>query len=111
MSLISTGGTRRATRPANKARRLKPGDNPNDPNAQPVKGKGKGKPKTPPKPKTRPLGPADIMAADHPLRGALVAWLQAKGQKLGVELPLTKRQARKFLQQHKQFRSIQVEAA
>ena len=112
MSLISTGGTRRATRPANKARHLKPGDNPNDPNAVPVKGKhGKGKhgkPKTPPKPKQRPLGPADIIAAGHPLRGPLVAWLLAKGQKLGQDLPLTKRQARKFLAAYPQYRAIMV---
>lgn len=106
MSLITTGGTRRATRPANKPRRLKPGDNPNDPNAQPVKGKGK--PKMPPKPKTRPLGPADIIAANHPLRGPLVAWLQAKGQKLGQDLPVTKRQARKFLAAYPQYRAIMV---
>ena len=108
MSLIDPGGTTRRTRAARKARRVKPNDH-----DEPVKGKGKRrnrKPKAPPAPKTRPLGPADIIQPSHPLYAPLVGWLQAKSQKLGrdEDLPVTKRQARKFLAAHPQYRGVQV---
>lgn len=96
MSVIKAGGSSRRTRHSNKAKRLKP--------------EGNAKQRKPAPPKERPLGPADILNTDHPLHGAFVGWLQAKSAKLEEPLPLTKRQARKFLAAHPCYRKVMVAA-
>jgi len=96
MSFVKAGGTSRRTRHSKRAGRGKP--------------EGHSKPRRPAPPKERPLGPADILATDHPLHGALVGWLQAKSAKLENPLPLTRRQARKFLAAHPAYRKVMVAA-
>lgn len=111
MSLIKQGGTARRNRASNPTKRVKPGDNPNDPaNVAPKGKRGKAKPKKPAPPKERPLGPADMVEPSHPLHGAFVAWLQRKSRELKLDnpLPVTKRQARKFLAAHSQYRAVMV---
>jgi len=105
MSVIDPGGTTRRTRAARPARRVKPNDRDERANGR------KRKQRKPAPPKERLLGPADILASDHPLHGAMVGWLQAKSRKLGLDnaLPVTKRQARRFLQAHPQYRGVMVE--
>ena len=102
MSVISPGGTTRRTRAGRPASRVKPND------GGQVKG-GKRKPK-PKAPTTRLLTASDILATDHPLNRAFVGWLLEKSTKLELSdpLPVTQRQARRFLQAYPQYRDIEV---
>mgnify|MGYP001291916152 CR=1 FL=1 len=46
---------------------------------------------------------ADVLKESHPLNNPFRKWLQSKG-----DAPATKRQARKFLTEFPQFRSIKA---
>jgi hypothetical protein len=121
MSLIKQGGTRRATRGNNPTKRVRPGDNPNDPANEGHKREGrkarrakrlakKPTPATPALPEVkstdlvRSLGEGAWGFTSHPLAGMLKAWLNAKSEARGEEVPPTRRQARKFLAAHPHYR-------
>ena len=55
------------------------------------------------KPKTRKLVASDLLNEDHPLYEAFFAFCG--------ENPVSKRQARKFLQKYPQYREVDVEVS
>lgn len=53
-------------------------------------------------PKARPLAAADLLKSDHPLHQSFLDFIQ------GLPVAATKRQARKFLAAHPQYRTAQT---
>ncbi len=116
MSLIKQGGTRRATRGNNPTKRVRPGDNPNDPANEGRKArraKRLVKKTTPEEPEVkstdlvRSLGEGKWITTNHPIAGVFLAWLNAKREAQGKDdssLPTSRRQARKFLAAHPAYR-------
>lgn len=51
---------------------------------------------------------ADILKPDHPLHNAFLAFLGSKSENTGEEIKMTKRQARKFLDSHPQYRTVKT---
>ena len=58
----------------------------------------------------RELVAGDLLNSSHPLHGALCSW-QAKRHPGDKPIPLTRRQARKFLAQYPNFRNRVAQAA